>query len=128
VRARAGLKRAGTRGRMTWLRFPTTCASAHEEGGADNAGPRRRERGRARGATARRLAKQARKAEREEGRAGEETGTDNPSPLGRERVREGARGRELPLTGRSHLSGGTGARARGLAGPSWAGWTALPFS
>jgi hypothetical protein len=38
------------------------------------------------------------------------------------RQREGARGRgELPLIGEVLLSGGAGARARGLAGPSWAG-------
>jgi hypothetical protein len=66
------------------------------------------------GATARRLARRARKAEREEGRAGEETVADSLAPLGRERVREGARGRELPLTGGTHLSGSAGAR------PGWA--------
>jgi hypothetical protein len=34
---------------------------------------------------------------------------------------EGARAeRKLPLTGGIHLSGGAGARARGLAGPVWA--------
>jgi hypothetical protein len=33
-----------------------------------------------------------------------------------------------PLTGGAHLLGGTDVRARGLAGPSWAGWAALPFS
>jgi hypothetical protein len=44
-------KRAGTRGRTMWPRFPVTCASAralvhdgHGEGGAYSAGPRRRER------------------------------------------------------------------------------------
>jgi hypothetical protein len=51
------------------------------------------------GVTAQRLAMRARKAKREGGRAGEETGTDSLAPLGRERVREGVRGRELPLTG-----------------------------
>jgi hypothetical protein len=39
-----------------------------------------------------------------------------------------ARRREPPLTGGAHLSGGAGARVRGLAGPSWAGWAALAFS
>jgi hypothetical protein len=53
--------------------------------------------------------------------AGEETGADRLAPLGSEREREGARERELPLTGGVRLSGGAGARARGLAGPSWAG-------
>jgi hypothetical protein len=70
---------------------------------------REREDGRA-GVTARRLAKRAHKAEREEGRASEETGADSLAPLGRERVREGTRERGLPLTGGTHLSGGTGAR------------------
>jgi hypothetical protein len=42
--------------------------------------------------------------------------------------REGAREGELPLTGGVCLSGGAGARARGLAGPSWARWAAFPFS
>jgi hypothetical protein len=37
-------------------------------------------------------------------------------------------GRESPLTGGTHLSSGAGVRARGLAGPSWAGWAALAFS
>jgi hypothetical protein len=50
------------------------------------------------------------------------------APLGRERVREGARARELPLTGGTHLSGGAVALARGLAGSSWVGWAALPLS
>jgi hypothetical protein len=57
-----------------------------------------------------------------------------PAPTGHpqwvESEREGGstREREVPLTGGSHLSGGAGARARGLAGPSWAGWAAFPFS
>jgi hypothetical protein len=117
-------KRAGTGGRTTWPRLPATGASAHalfhggrEKGGADSAGPRHRERedGQA-GVTARRLAKRARKPEREEGLAGEETGTDSLAPVGTERVREGTRGRGLPLTGGTHLSGGTG---------TWPGWAEL---
>jgi hypothetical protein len=45
-----------------------------------------------------------------------------PSPTGwREGERARARGKKLPLTGATHLSGNAGARARGLAGPSWAG-------
>jgi hypothetical protein len=79
----------------------------------------------ARRAMARQLANRAHEAERE--RAGEETGVDRSAPLGSEREREGARERELPLTGRVRLSGSAGARARGLAGPSWAGWAAFPF-
>jgi hypothetical protein len=49
-------KGAGARGRASWLRIPATCVSARAlvhggrgEGGADRGGPRRRERGRARG-------------------------------------------------------------------------------
>jgi hypothetical protein len=45
------------------------------------------------GVTARRLAKRARKAERQEGRTSKETGADSLALLGRERVREGARKR-----------------------------------
>jgi hypothetical protein len=69
------------------------------------------------------LANRAREAEREEKRAGEETGADRLAPVGSEREREGARERELPLTGGVRLSGGAGARARGLAGPSWAAFS-----
>jgi hypothetical protein len=60
-----------------------------------------------------------------EGRAGEGTGADRPGPLGRERERESALGREPLMTGGTHLSGGAGAwcaawlgRA-GLAGLLW---------
>jgi hypothetical protein len=38
------------------------------------------------------------------------------------------RGRKSPLTGGTHLSGGAGAWAHGLAGPSWVGWAGLAFS
>jgi hypothetical protein len=78
---------------------PATCASARslvhggrQEGGANRGGPRRREREGARGATAHRLANWAHEAERGEGRAGEETGTDSLAPRGSEREREKARG------------------------------------
>jgi hypothetical protein len=55
-------------------------------------------------------------AQREKrGHAGGETGADRSAPLGSKREREGVREGELPLTG------GTSARARGLAVPSWAG-------
>jgi hypothetical protein len=74
-----------------------------------------------RGATTQQLANRARETEREEGRAGDETGTDRSAPLGSERERG------LPLTGEVRLSGGAGVRARGLAGPSWADWAAFPF-
>jgi hypothetical protein len=52
---------------------------------------------------------------------GEETGADRSAPVGKERERESARERELPLTGEVRLSGGAGAQARGLAGPSCSG-------
>jgi hypothetical protein len=42
------------------------------------------------------------------------TGADRLAPLGSERERDGARERELPLTGEVRLSGGAGAR------PGWA--------
>jgi hypothetical protein len=79
-----------------------------EEGGADKGGPRRRERGRARGSTARRLANRTREAEREEGSAGEETGVDSLAPLGSEREGEesagqsGADRRGPPVMGVRH--------------------------
>ena len=83
----------------------------HGEGGgtgSDRAGPRRRERkGDARG-NGSALANRARETEREEGRAGEETGADRLAPLGSERERG------LPLTGGVRQSGGAGAR------PGWA--------
>jgi hypothetical protein len=77
---------------------------------------------------AQRLANRARETEREEGRAGEETSTNRSAPLDNEREREGARERKPPLIGGVRLSDGAGALARGLAGPSWAGWAAFPFS
>jgi hypothetical protein len=82
------------------------------EGGSEREGPRRRERERkgVLGATAQQLANRARKAEREEKRGGEGTGADRSAPLGSEREREGARERELPLTGGVRLSDGAGAR------------------
>jgi hypothetical protein len=66
-----------------------------------------------------------RDTQRERGSARvKETGADRLVPAGRERERESARGRgELPLTGGVRLSGGTGARARGLAGPVWAAFS-----
>jgi hypothetical protein len=67
---------------------------------------------------AQQLANRARVTEREMESVGEETSTDRLAPLGSEREREGARERELPLTGGVRLSG---VAARGLAGPSWAG-------
>jgi hypothetical protein len=70
---------------------------------------------------AQQLANRACETDREEKRTGEETGADRSAPLGSEREREGARERELPLTGEVRLSGGAGARAHCLAGPSWAG-------
>jgi hypothetical protein len=55
------------------------------------------------------------------------TGADRSAPLGSEREREDERERQLLLTGGVLLSGGAGARARDLAGLSWAGWVAFSF-
>jgi hypothetical protein len=70
------------------------------------------------------LVNRARETESERAK---ETGADRLAPLGSEREREGACEGELPLTSGVRLSGGAGARARGLAGLS--GPTALlsPF-
>jgi hypothetical protein len=73
-----------------------------------------RERKGALGATAQQLANWAHEAEREKKRAGEETGADRSAPVSRERARESARERELPLIGGVRLSGSPGAR------PGWA--------
>jgi hypothetical protein len=132
-----GSKRSWGVGKATWPRIPATCASARSlvhggrgEGRVDRGGPRRKEREkeRARGATVRRLAAQAREAEREEGRAGEETGADNSAPLGSERER-GKRARDsLPLTGGARLSGAAGAQARArAAGPGGLVWARMVF-
>jgi hypothetical protein len=71
------------------------------------------------------LTKRAREAETEKSARARETGADNPVPLGRERERESARGRKMPLTGGTHLSG---ARGRAGARLGWAGWAALAIS
>jgi hypothetical protein len=76
-------------------------------------------------ATTQRLAKRACEIEREEGCARAKQLAPTGRPQRAESERERARERKPPLTGGSHLSGGAGARARGLAGPSWA---AFPFS
>jgi hypothetical protein len=73
-------------------------------------------------ATAQRLAERARKTEKEEGRAGEAIGADKSAPLYSER--EGGKGARDKLS----LTGATGARARGLTGPSWAGLGQNDFS
>jgi hypothetical protein len=119
VRARAGLKRSWGVGRVTWPRIPVTCASTRSlvhggrgEGGADRGGPRRREREGAHGATARRLVERARRAEREEGRAGGKQLAPTSWPHWAERGRGSAQGQKPPLTGGAHLSGGAGARVR----------------
>jgi hypothetical protein len=133
-----GSKKGARRvGRASWPRNPATCASAHSlvygghgESGYDREGPWRRKRKGTRGATAQQLANRAREAEREEKRAGEETGADRSPPVGRERERgggehageRGAADRWIPPV-----------RQRGRAGarPGWAelaGWAAFPFS
>jgi hypothetical protein len=64
-----------------------------EGGETDRAGPWRREKKEARGATARRLTDRARETEREgESAWGRKTGADRLAPAGRERKRESARG------------------------------------
>jgi hypothetical protein len=61
------------------------------------------------------LANRARETERgRESERAKEAGADRLGPLSSEREREGAREREVPLTGGVRLSGGAGAR------PSWA--------
>jgi hypothetical protein len=89
-----------------------------------------REKKGARGATARRMAIRARETEREREHAGEGNWRRQVGPSGqRARERESACGRgDLSLIGGVRLSGGAGAQARGLAGPTWAGWAAFPFS
>src|SRR5688572_2953109 len=67
-----------------------------------------------------------RERERESERA-KETGADRSAPLGSEREREGAHEGEPPLTGGVRLSGGAGARARGLAGLSEPAGLLSPF-
>jgi hypothetical protein len=105
-----------------------THRSTAREGGADRVGPQRRERkGDTRGNGSATGEPGPRGRERG-GRAGEETGADRSAPLGSERERESAQERGLSLTGGVRLSGGAGAWARGLAGPSWVGWAAFPFS
>jgi hypothetical protein len=101
--------------------------SGRGEGGADRGGPLHREREDGHtGATTQRLAQRARKAEREEGRAGEETDADTLAPLGSEREREesagqyGADRRVLPV------KGGRRAGARSWAGLGRIGFLLFP--
>jgi hypothetical protein len=117
------------RGWASWPRNPATCASAHAPvhgehggGGADWAGPRRRERrGDARGNGLATGEPGPRDRERE--RAGEGNWRRQVGPSG-QRARERARGRgELSLTGGVSLSRGAGTRARDLVGPSCAAFS-----
>jgi hypothetical protein len=122
---RGSKKGSWVRGRASWPRNPATCASAHSpvhgesgEGGTDKAGPWRRERkGDARGQRlgTGELGPRDRERERESERA-KKIVADRSAPLGNEREREGAHEGEPSLTGGVRLLGGTGARARGLAG------------
>jgi hypothetical protein len=122
-------KGAGDVGGRRGRGFRRSCASAralvHDgrgEGGAGRGGVPRcneRESGRA-GATTRCLAKRAREAEREEGREGGGNWRRQPGPTGQIEGESERAGREPPLTGGAHLSGGAGARARGRARPGWA--------
>jgi hypothetical protein len=101
------------------------------EGGVDRVGPRCRER--KEGRSGQRLddwrSGPARQREKGSARA-KENWRRQIGPSGqRARERESACGRgELPLIGGVRLSCGAGARARGLAGLSWAGWAAFSFS
>jgi hypothetical protein len=72
------------------------------------------------------LANRARETERESERA-KETGANRLAPLGSEQEREGAHEGEPPVTGGVRLSGGAGARARGLAGLSGPAGLLSPF-
>jgi hypothetical protein len=69
----------------------------------------------------------AKQREKRGARAKKPTPTAWPHWAASERERR-VRGRELLLTSGSHLVGGAGSRARGLARPSWVSWAALPFS
>jgi hypothetical protein len=119
-----GVGRVGARrGRETrrHARVRTCWSTATRgEGGADRAGPRRRERKEGTlGATAQRLAIRVRETEREGERAGEVTGANRLVPLGSEREREGARERLAPI-GEVRLSGAADARETGSGGLVWA--------
>jgi hypothetical protein len=104
VRALAELKEGSwARRQASWPRNPAMCASAHvpvhgegREGGTDREGPRCRERekkgGASNGSALGRMGPRDR--ERRGTRAGEATSADRSAPVGRERERERARGRE----------------------------------
>jgi hypothetical protein len=77
-----------------------------------------------RGATARQLANRARETKRERERAGEEYWRRQIGPTG-QRAREGGRARGRTAADRRR--GRAGARARGLARPSWAGLGCFSF-
>jgi hypothetical protein len=123
----------GHRGRETWRRARvrmrrSTAGAGKVELTRQAHGTERKGDARGNGSA---LANRARETERERER--ERTGEGNwRRQVGStgQRAREGGRERERepPLTGGVHLSGGAGARARGLAGLSWAGWAAFLFS
>jgi hypothetical protein len=119
----------GRRGRETRRRARVrTRRSTAKAGKAEltrQAHDTQREKG-TRGGNGSALANRARETERESKRANE-TSADRLAPLGSEREREGAREGELPLTGGVRLSGGAGARARGLAGLSGPTGLLSPF-
>jgi hypothetical protein len=123
------------RGQASWPRNPVTCVSAHalvhdecREGGSDREGPRRRERekrdARGNGSATGEPGPRGR-GRREALRGKQHAPTGRPHRAESERERERERERKRPLTGGSHLSGGTGAR------PGWAElgcWGTFPFS
>jgi hypothetical protein len=112
VRAWAGLKKgARARGQASWLRIPATCTSARSlvhdgrgEGGTDRGGPQRSE-GESEGAGQRLNDWQngpTKQREKRGARAKKLSPTAWPHWAASERERR-VWGRELPLTGGSHL-------------------------
>jgi hypothetical protein len=109
---------------------PGECVRVHARWSTVGGGPtaqRERERGRTR-VTARRTDKAGPRGRGGEGRGGEGNWCRQPGPTGKREGKSECAGKGPPLTGGTHLSGDVGARARGLAGSSWAGWAALAFS
>jgi hypothetical protein len=129
-KARAVGGRSGRGSRRMCASARALVHSGRGEGGADRGGPtaqRERERGRTR-VTARRTDKAGPRGRGGEGRGGEGNWCRQPGPTGKREGKSECAGKGPPLTGGTHLSGDVGARARGLAGSSWAGWAALAFS
>jgi hypothetical protein len=123
----------GRRGRETRrrsrVRTRRSTASAEKAELTREAHDAEREKG-TRGGNGSALANRARETEREreiESERAKETSADRLAPLGSEQEREGAREGKLPMTGGVRLSGGAGARTRGLAGLSGPTGLLSPF-